>query len=232
MRAYCPDFFMGSRYYNQYSAGDNNPQVTNINRYTKRYYGVTRYSSTALEELNELSREIQNKYNKKKLTPQSYKPQFQTPQPLYPAPIKKLESPTPFDLDEELVELKPQKTKKTAKPKKQSIPALQPEQRPELEKFYGEKWSFDTGFLKNSFWHTIVLIALIPLINSCFINLFALSTNINKNFKLSLKENQLQKDRSEIKGKIEEYHSHSGMKRTIKQEIKVIEKNEILIKLL
>jgi len=223
MLTFCPNYFMGSRYYNQYSADDNNPQVTNINRYTKRYYGVTRYSSTALEELNELSREIQNKYNQKKITPQSYKPQFQTPQPLYPAPVKKLEPKFSFELDEELTELKPQKTKK---------PAFQPEQRPELEKFYGEKWSFDTGFLKNSFWHTIVMIALIPLINSCFINLFALSMNINKNFKLGLKENQLQKDRSEIKGKINEYHSHSGMKRTIKQEIKVIEKNEILIKLL
>jgi hypothetical protein len=223
---------MASRYYNQYSADDNSPQVTNINRYTKRYYGVTRYSSTALEELNELSREIQNKYNQKKSSPQGYKPQFQTPQPLYPAPVKKLEPKFSFDLDEELIEVKPKRPEKPAKAQKPSKPVFKPEARPELEKFYGEKWSFDTGFLKNSFWHTIVMIALIPLINSCFINLFALSTNINKNFKLCLKENQLQKDRSDIKGKIDEYHSQSGMKRTIKQEIKVIEKNEILIKLL
>jgi hypothetical protein len=222
MRTYCPNFFMGSRYYNQYSSGDNNPRVTNINKYTRKYYGVTRYSSTALEELNELSREIQSKYNQKKLTTQNYKPQFQTAQPLYPAPVKKQETKISLDLEQELI----------TKPKKQASPKIKAEARPELEKFYGEKWSFDTGFLKNSFWHTIVLIALVPLINSCFINLFALSTNINKNFKLSLKENQLKKDRSEIKGKLEEYHSHSGMKRTIKQEIKVIEKNEILIKLL
>ena len=232
MRTFCPNFFMASRYYNQYSADDNSPQVTNINRYTKRYYGVTRYSSTALEELNELSREIQNKYNQKKSSPQSYKQQFQTPQPLYPAPVKKLEPKFSFDLDEELIEVKPKRPEKPAKAQKPSKPVFKPEARPELEKFYGEKWSFDTGFLKNSFWHTIVMIALIPLINSCFINLFALSTNINKNFKLCLKENQLQKDRSDIKGKIDEYHSQSGMKRTIKQEIKVIEKNEILIKLL
>jgi hypothetical protein len=213
---------MGSKYYNQYSSNDNSPQVTNINRYTRKYYGITRYSSTALEELNELSREIQNKYNQQKTSNQNYQSQFKTAQPLYPAPVKKLETKISLDLEQELI----------TKPKKQASPKIKAEARPELEKFYGEKWSFDTGFLKSSFWHTIVLIALVPLINSCFINLFALSTNINKNFKLSLKENQLKKDRSEIKGKLEEYHSHSGMKRTIKQEIKVIEKNEILIKLL
>lgn len=222
MRTFCPNFFMGSKYYNQYSSNDNSPQVTNINRYTRKYYGITRYSSTALEELNELSREIQNKYNQQKTSNQNYQSQFKTAQPLYPAPVKKLETKISLDLEQELI----------TKPKKQASPKIKAEARPELEKFYGEKWSFDTGFLKNSFWHTIVLIALVPLINSCFINLFALSTNINKNFKLSLKENQLKKDRSEIKGKLEEYHSHSGMKRTIKQEIKVIEKNEILIKLL
>ena len=144
--------------------------------------------------------------------------------------LKSLEEIDRFDLEQEIIEKKP----KQQKPKKQAkaIPAFNPAQRPELEKFYGDKWDFDTGFLKNSFWHIVVLVALITLINSCFINLFALSTNINKNFKLIIKENQLKKDRSEIKGKIEEYHSHSGMKRTIKQEIKVIEKNEILIKLL
>jgi hypothetical protein len=222
MRTFCPNFFMGSKYYNQYSSNDNSPQVTNINRYTRKYYGITRYSSTALEELNELSREIQNKYNQQKTSNQNYQSQFKTAQPLYPAPVKKLETKISLDLEQELI----------TKPKKQASPKIKAEARPELEKFYGEKWSFDTGFLKSSFWHTIVLIALVPLINSCFINLFALSTNINKNFKLSLKENQLKKDRSEIKGKLEEYHSHSGMKRTIKQEIKVIEKNEILIKLL
>lgn len=200
---------MASRYYQEYRPEANSPQVININSHKRTYFGSPQYRSSALEELNQLSKDIQNKYRKKLNFRETYSrpvQQQETSETRTPEPKVAITYPEPSPAEDFVTEA----------PK---------------EKFYGEKWDFDTGFLKNSFWHFVVLVALIPLINSCIVNVISLSTNINKNFRLSFEQGQLVKDRSDIKGKIHEYHSKSGMKRTIKQEIKVIEKNEILIKL-
>jgi hypothetical protein len=197
---------MASRYYQEYLPEGSSPELININKHTRGYFGSKpNYRSDALEELNQFSKEIQTKY-RKKLT---FRERLTRPV---------TEKENNDQQKQEIIESSP-------------VPISEKKLVSEKEKFYGDKWDFDTSFLKNSFWHFVVLVALIPLIKSCVFNVIDLSSNINKNFRLSHQQGQLVKDKTDITGKIHEYHSKSGMKRTIKQEIKVIEKNEILIKL-
>ncbi len=84
---------------------------------------------------------------------------------------------------------------------------------------------------KPYFWFLLACITLVPLLNSTIHNLVNLTQNIGSAVDLSKERAKLTKDNQELVGKMQEYHSYSGMKRTIKEEIKVIEKNEILIKI-
>lgn len=85
--------------------------------------------------------------------------------------------------------------------------------------------------LSQYFWYWLVVIAMLPVCKSCFSNLYHLSTNIATNIQLSSKLGKLNTEKDEVNSKINRYHSYSGMKRTIKEEIKVLESNEILIKI-
>ena len=84
---------------------------------------------------------------------------------------------------------------------------------------------------KPYFWFLLASLTLIPLINSTIHNLVNLTQNIGSTMDLSKERTKLTKDNADLVAKMQEYHSYSGMKRTIKEEIKVIEKNEILIKI-
>ncbi|MDD9899056.1 MAG: hypothetical protein OXU45_08685 [Candidatus Melainabacteria bacterium] len=84
---------------------------------------------------------------------------------------------------------------------------------------------------KTIFWFLLAAIVIVPLAKSCVVNIFDLSQNIGKNIELQAKRKQLLTDQEELKAKMREFHSFLGMKRTIKEEIKVIEANEILIKI-
>jgi len=91
---------------------------------------------------------------------------------------------------------------------------------------------FETSYHSQKvFWAAVIIIALLPVCKSGFITLISLSQNISKNMTLKKIETKLNKDTHSIKSKLTSYHSQSGMKRTIKEEIKVIEENEILIKI-
>lgn len=82
------------------------------------------------------------------------------------------------------------------------------------------------------FWKVFLWVALIPLINSACINVYGLAKNIFHHVELKSEFKKLTGEKSEVLGKMKEYHSVSGMKRTIKEEIKAIEENEILVKIL
>ncbi len=84
---------------------------------------------------------------------------------------------------------------------------------------------------KPYFWFLLACLTLIPLMNSAVHNLVNLTQNIGSTVTLNKERTRLTHDNEELVGKLQEYHSYSGMKRTIKEEIKVIEKNEILIKI-
>lgn len=91
---------------------------------------------------------------------------------------------------------------------------------------------FETHYhIQKVFWVVLLALALIPVLKSGFMTFFSLSQNLGKNFELRKIQNKLNTDKKDIENKFKNYHSHSGMKRTIKEEIKVIEENEILIKI-
>ena len=85
--------------------------------------------------------------------------------------------------------------------------------------------------LKSKFWYIVFILLFIPIVKSGIINFSSLVTNFGQHGKLKSIKTGLENDKKNIQAKIRNYHSHSGMKRTIKEEIKVIEKNEILIRL-
>lgn len=84
---------------------------------------------------------------------------------------------------------------------------------------------------KTIFWFLLAALVILPLAKSFVVNIFDLSQNIGKNIELQAKRKQLLAEDKELRGKMSEFHSFLGMKRTIKEEIKAIEANEILIKI-
>jgi hypothetical protein len=85
--------------------------------------------------------------------------------------------------------------------------------------------------LQKLFWSSLILLTIIPTLWSgvaCFVNL---NQNIFKNIELKKIKQKLVKDHIDINEKIRNYRSYSGMKRTIKEEIKALEDKEILIKI-
>lgn len=81
------------------------------------------------------------------------------------------------------------------------------------------------------FWFVLASLIFAPLVKSTAINVIGITSNIKNHFDLSQNRGKLVQEKEDLAAKLSEYHSYSGMKRTIKEEIKVIEKNEILIKL-
>ncbi len=128
---------------------------------------------------------------------------------------------TNFDLSQK-VELRFKEEYRS--PQVQQIPEAEPVYKPTLQ--IQESINF-----KPYFWFLLACLTLIPLVNSTIHNLVNLTQNIGSTVDLSKERTKLTKDNQELVNKLQEYHSYSGMKRTIKEEIKVIEKNEILIKI-
>ena len=129
----------------------------------------------------------------------------------------------------------------------QSYQATQPQQyfdAIDLEKYevsnitnqISEKFSKlypqNTIELNQVFWKIFLYIALIPLVNSAIFNVVSLSKNVFQLIELKSEYRKLSAEKEEVLTKMKAYHSPSGMKRTIKEELKAIEQNEILVKIL
>jgi hypothetical protein len=85
--------------------------------------------------------------------------------------------------------------------------------------------------IQKLFWSSLILLTLIPILWSGVVCFVSLNHNIIKNVELKKIKLKLLKDHQDINEKMRNYHSHSGMKRTIKEEIKALEQNEILIRI-
>jgi hypothetical protein len=85
--------------------------------------------------------------------------------------------------------------------------------------------------IQKLFWSSLILLTLIPILWSGLACFVSLNQNILKNIELKKIKQKLVKDHQDINEKIRNYRSYSGMKRTIKEEIKALEENEILIKI-
>lgn len=95
-----------------------------------------------------------------------------------------------------------------------------------------QEFSLNGSKSKTIFWFILALCLFLPLTKSFIVNVFDLSQNIKKNIELRAKKAALIQDNQKLNDKIKEFRSFLGMKRTIKEEIKVIEENEILIKII
>lgn len=84
---------------------------------------------------------------------------------------------------------------------------------------------------QTKFWSLVILLCLLPLINSTFHNLISLTQNIAVNIRLQQEKKFLEKDKKHFANKLEECDSQSGIKRAIKEEISLVENNEILVKI-
>ncbi|MCE2929409.1 MAG: hypothetical protein LW817_07250 [Candidatus Caenarcaniphilales bacterium] len=92
-------------------------------------------------------------------------------------------------------------------------------------------WEKQLIQMSYSFWYLLILFLLLPVCKSGLVNFFGLGQNIKQNIQLNQIKSNLNKDKIEFQNKLNEYHSSAGLKRTLKEEIKVLEQNEILIKI-
>ena len=80
---------------------------------------------------------------------------------------------------------------------------------------------------------TLILVVLLslPLVNSFFYNTITLVKNISENVYLNQKKQDLICKKDDLSRRIKTFDSNVNVKRTIKERIKLIEANEILLKL-
>lgn len=84
---------------------------------------------------------------------------------------------------------------------------------------------------QQKFWTVLLLLAVLPTLKSTIYNTSNLVSNVLCNARLRQERHFLEKDKALLLSKIREYTSYSGLKRAIKEEINLVEKNEILIKI-
>ncbi len=110
----------------------------------------------------------------------------------------------------------------------QALPSQKPEAAPEEGSSASIKRSMQ---FRAKFWSLIFMVLALPLINSAFYNAYALSKNIAQQLILSEQLSGLLEDKQDLQNKLKEYSSDSGIERAIKQEMNLVESNEIVIKI-
>lgn len=86
--------------------------------------------------------------------------------------------------------------------------------------------------LQNKFWHILIVLMILPVFKSTVYNGTALCQGVFRNITLRKQKRYLENDKKLLQSKLKEYNSKSGLKRTIKEEINLVEKNEIVIKII
>ena len=83
---------------------------------------------------------------------------------------------------------------------------------------------------KKTLLFIVIALSSITLCKSCLINSYKLSKNIAHNFQLKNHHKKLKAEKNKIKAKIKANNSYRGMKKIIREEIKALDANEILIR--
>ncbi len=81
------------------------------------------------------------------------------------------------------------------------------------------------------FWSVIFAVFAVPLLNSALVNAYGLSKNIAQNVILSRQLSSVLSEKNDLETKLSEFSSDSGIKRAIKQEMNLVESNEIVVKI-
>ncbi|NQY81310.1 MAG: hypothetical protein HRT47_13460 [Candidatus Caenarcaniphilales bacterium] len=77
----------------------------------------------------------------------------------------------------------------------------------------------------------LLLLLIIPTSNSLFVNCIALAKNAYEFISLKNKKNELISKKANLKERLKNYNSKSSIKKAIKEDIRLIEQNEILLRL-
>lgn len=85
---------------------------------------------------------------------------------------------------------------------------------------------------QKKFWSIVMALLILPASNSALYNTSTLIKELINHVQLKNKLKILSKDRLILESKIDEYSSPSGLKRAIKEEINLVENNEIIVKLI
>lgn len=81
------------------------------------------------------------------------------------------------------------------------------------------------------FWVVVLALIAIPTVNSFSLNMFSLVFGVSENVKLHAQKASLEKDKNNLETKLQEFNSQSGLKRAIKEQINLVESNEIVVKI-
>jgi hypothetical protein len=99
------------------------------------------------------------------------------------------------------------------------------------ERFSIEELDCEALKPKKIFWFSLILLLSIPLANSVFYNFLFLGKNLDTSFKLKSQKIQLEERIKDLESKLKELNSISGLRRIIKEEVGLIDPNEIVIKI-
>lgn len=100
-----------------------------------------------------------------------------------------------------------------------------------MDKPYINQYNKKVVLPQVKFWAVIIALMVLPTIKSTIYNASHLASNIMTNAKLKREKANLAQDKIALQNKLKEYKSRKGLKRAIREEIKLVEKNEILIKI-
>ncbi len=81
------------------------------------------------------------------------------------------------------------------------------------------------------FWTIVFSVAALPLLNSALYNAYALSKNIAQQVILTRQLESVLHEKQDLEAKLHESSSDTGLKRVIKQEMNLVETNEIVVKI-
>ena len=133
----------------------------------------------------------------------------------------------PFNLDSRQSSPQEQKLNETV------ITNFYSYQDPQVQNFQETNYQNEARIepcFKKTLLMLIIALSSVTLAKSCAINCYKLSKNLALNFHLKDHEKDLKEYKSDIKAKIKAHKSFRGMKKMIKQEIKALDANEVLIR--
>jgi|GEM_PF-5185892 len=85
--------------------------------------------------------------------------------------------------------------------------------------------------VRTKFWTIVAMVAILPALNSALYNAYALSKNIAQQVVLNSQLKTVLAEKQDLENKLHEFSSDSGLKRAIKQEMNLVESNEIVVKI-
>lgn len=109
----------------------------------------------------------------------------------------------------------------------------------DLRSFNYQRIYFDEGLedkrqpleFKKLFWLSLMVLLILPILNSSIYNLIFFAQNLSLNFRLQSQKTQLEKELEDFQERLKEINSLSGLRRTIIEEVGLVDSHEIVLKI-